>query len=459
MLVLLSAFAQAQESIERLVADDAARLLTHADALVRGEAALVVAAAGRSDLLPKLVDLSRDGDDRTRQRALLALAYLPAPSTVRRLEDQLDSVEGRCTADGSAAAFALGAMRDDQGSGALARVLSTFPYASWKRQHDTLVALLLGLDTRGEPREVTALRRLYDDDANRDPVVRALLLRLLLPVDRTIDLDFVRRTLDHGSDAEVTALLQWLAEAGTPFDASIAEPLERITKKARNEAHRTAALAALTRLRHQPALELANRALTSGGPAECAQGLRTLLAIGGARQRRDLEARVLGETDAARQAALLANFDAPPSAAMVDACARLAASRSSPFALRAAAAVVFAHGDADRAGPLLRDLFRATTDAATLPRLAAALQGQANTPAMSRLLDFAAEPWRQPQRWSALLQVQHPEATRQLLQVLAEPSTPANVLAAALTAWRRPHVPAPKAAGEALPAVLRAIFE
>ncbi|MBL8732129.1 MAG: hypothetical protein JNN13_07145, partial [Planctomycetes bacterium] len=60
MLLLLSAFAQAQESIERLVADDAARLLTHADPLVRGEAALVVAAAGRSALLPKLVDLSRD---------------------------------------------------------------------------------------------------------------------------------------------------------------------------------------------------------------------------------------------------------------------------------------------------------------------------------------------------------------------------------------------------------------
>jgi hypothetical protein len=454
LLVFACGFAHAQDALSDLVAADARRCLHYADADVRGEAALVLAGGADVALQGELLALAKDPQAPARQRALIALGLVGSSAAVQILSDLLAETTVRGDADGVAAAFGLGLVPSERASTAIAQVLSLFAQSSWKRQRDTVLALLLAMASHGPRSETAALRRIYDDDSNRDPEVRGLLLQVLLGNDHSLDDKFVRRVLVRGGEAERVAVLQWFARE-PKNDPEWLAAIERIATEGTTTELRAHALEALTAARHLPALDIALRALREAGPAECAQAMHTLLAIGGPGTLRAAVPRIVDERDPARKAAMIANFAAPLTPEFADQCARLAGDASQPWSLRDAAAQALAHVDGSRAAPLLREAFRLTNDAAALPALARAIGATHDEPvALPRLLDGNTDLRTQGPRWIALIQAEHPEARRQVLAALHPDVRGASPLPG-LRAWRCATViVVPPARPEAIPAVL-----
>ncbi|HEX5054714.1 MAG TPA: hypothetical protein VFZ65_23260 [Planctomycetota bacterium] len=436
------------------------RLLADADPVVRGEAGLIVAAQADPIHHSAILHLARDDDVEARERGILALGLQATPGVTAVLDDLLCDYQTRTQPLGITAAFALGMLPPEHAPAMTSRILTSFLEGSLKRQRDTLLALLLGLRRHEQGSQTTALRRLFDDESLRDPEVRAQLLALLLPVDRTFDAKALRRVLERGSDEERAALLTWLGPNASACDSELVPLLERTALHGSQPEQRALALAVLTRLRHLPALEIAAKALRSSSPIESGQAMRSVLGIGGASMRRALEQRVLDESDPVRKAALLQNYDAPLSTELGDACAHLAADESAPMPLRTAAATLLARSAPERASPILRDLFRATTVDESLGTLAIALLRDApEPPALSRLLDGPVDLRQHPARWQALVAARHPEAVRQVLACLEAPNTSTADRTQALSIWRRTMLLAlPRPRAGSLPAVLQTLL-
>lgn len=456
---LLCAFAQAQDpSLDRLVAGDAAQLLQHSDPIVRGEAAIIAATAGGVANQDALLAMASEPDDEARQRAILALGVLGTPAAVQFLQLRLQDHGTRSGEDGPVLAWALGSMSPRQAGEAQTEVLTQIVQGSFRRQRDTMLGLLLGLSLHTERNNQAALQRLLANEANRDPEVRALLMHLLLPHSAP-DLRQLRRQLERGCDAERDSVLRWLAQE-PKIDDTLLPLLERIAVRATDGGERARALAALTRARHLPTLELAARALRSDHPLEAGQALRSMLTLGGTRLQQALEERVRSETDPVRKQALLAHFDAPPSPELLTEVARVAKDGGQPFALRATAAVMMSRAAPERSAAILCDLFRSTSDDSTLPTLASAIVRLGGEPQpLSRLLEGSSDLRQHPERWQALLRAGHPEALRQALQRFGEDEAPSNLLRTTLLSWRLAMVtPAPRWRSQALPKPLRALL-
>ncbi len=456
---VLCAFAQAQDpAIDRLVSADATRLLRHQDPLVRGEAALVAASSHDRDVLAQVLALANDSHAGCRQRALLALGVFGSPAAVNALDNCLRD-GNRSDADAVVAAFALGMAPEEAASGVVTRVLASVMQGSWKRQRDLLVALLLGISLQTERHDGAALRQLLDNESNRDPEVRGLLLTLLLPVDPTLRGAALDRVLDRGEPAERTAVLRWLGTCDEGIDSELLPHLERIASRGSTAGDRAGALQALARVHHVHAVELATKALRSNEPQEAPAGLATLLELGGARMRAPLEQRLLEERDPACLAALLQHYQAPLSTALADHCAKLATDPAASWSARASATVTLAHHRPERAEPLLRDAFRKTTARSTLLPLALALARAAEPAPLSRLLEPGTRLTDDPTRWIALVRAGHAEARRVLLQQLTARDASASNLATSLSVWRRAEVlRAPHLHGTTLPAALRELL-
>jgi hypothetical protein len=460
--LLLCAIAQPQNDplgVSGLVANDAARHLTDPDPVVRGEAALVVAAWSDPQFHTAMLTIARDPAPEARLRGIMALGLQATPGTATVLDELLTDQQTRTAPEGVVAAFALGLLPPDHAPATTSRVLSSFLHGNLRRQRDALLALLLGMARHEQSLQLTTLRRLFDDESVRDPVLRAQLLHLLLPVDPSFDGPRLLRLIERGSDEERMALFAWLGTNATNDAPDLLVPLERIAKHATSATERCAALQVLTRMRHLPALEIAARALRSSSAAECGQGIRSVLAIAGGSMRGVLDARVVAETDPDRKAAMLANFDAPPSRDLADHCAKLAADARQSLALRTAAARLLARSDMARAQPLLRDLFRVASAPAQLDLLAVDLLAGGELPPLARLLDGVTDPRLHSTRWHALLHAEHPGAVRQLLASIADTALPAGTRAAALTRWREARVlGTPHAVTGETPAVLAALL-
>lgn len=434
-----SARAQAEpDVVARMVATDATPLLAHADATVRGEAALVLAARHEPQNHQAIVSIAKDPDPKAALRGILALGLQASPGTANVLGDLLAEQSSRTGPAGIAAAYALGSLPPDHAPSVVTQLLSSFLQGSLKRQRDVLLALLLGMRQHDQTPQLSALRRLFDDESNRDPEVRGRLLVTLLPIDPTLDGTRLRKLLERGSDEERAVLVGWLAKNPCAADAELLAPIERLATHGNRPELRASALATLTRLRHLPALELAAKALRSEHAVEVAQGASSALQIGGSSMRHALERHLCAETDPERQTAILSVWSAPPSTELADLCARLAGDRSKPMGLRTAAALTLSRADGERASPLLRDLFRDADQPELLADLAAAMKRSAgieNVP-LTRLVNGTTDLRQHPERWRALLSTGHPEAVRQLLAKLQSRGAPADDLAAALAAWR-----------------------
>jgi hypothetical protein len=185
-----------------------------------------------------------------------------------------------------------------------------------------------------------------------------------------------------------------------------------------------------------------------------------MLSLGGASVVSVLERHLADGTNHERQAALLAGYIAPLSCELSDMCARLGADALQPLSLRTAAATALARTAPQRSIPMLRDLFRTTPQRSALPALAGTLMRVEPTPPpLARLLEEPVDLRQHPERWEALLQAGHPEATRAVLQCLTPPRDAAADVAMALGLWRRTMVlPPVRTVCAAAPAVLRKVL-
>ncbi|MFK7741261.1 MAG: hypothetical protein AB8H80_13155 [Planctomycetota bacterium] len=463
-------------AIEQLITNDAAARLQDRDPTIRGEAALLVGAAAAAESHADstgfaagaaarstgfdaaqeqlLLEMARQPEPEARHRALIALGLFGSPAAIQHLENILHTVAGRSSDSGVLAAYALGMADPARAGTGPARTLSLFPRGSWKKQHDALTALLLGLAHTGVIREnargeLGSLRRLFDNDANRAPAVRGLLLDLMLPIDSSWSADELCNTLRRGSEQEQLAVLNWLARrpppqptqpASSPPNEDLREMLVGIAKRDQDSRIRTRALRALTRIGYLPALDLAARSLRRQSPAECAQGLTTIFAIGGASARGALAQHVRQEKNVLKKAALLDAFAAPPTPELLSHCVKLAIDAAMPLRTRAAAARLVARGAPSRAVPLLRDLFRSCgeDDAAELASIARALQRtEAEPTELRRLLQSPATLPNHPAHWTALLRAGHAGAQRAVLEQLQAADARPEHVATALRAWRK----------------------
>lgn len=439
--------------LERIVAEDARKLLAHADAVVRGEAAMVVAGAGQRDSAVTLQQLAVDPAPAARQRALLALGQLADAGTVLRLDECLRANSDRSEQDAVAAAFALGLSPATVAHGALSQLFNTIVQSSWKRQRDPLLAVLLGLSANPDTVDPVPLRRLYDDASNRDPEVRALLLHLLLKHEKQTADDratWLRRVLARDSEAERDVALRHLVGEAPPTDQELLRQVGWMASHGSTGALRAQALRALARWRHPLARAVAEAALGGDDAATAGEGMRTLSANADAKTLTELGALALAEQRPPVKAALLAGFLAPLPAPLRDQCVQLAADTSAPVAVRSAAALALARAEPTRAETLLRDVFRSCELAPQLAALAQAMAtGSAPVP-LDRLLPHGIDLRLDPERWIALLRAGHPEAERQVLMHLQDRNATADTLRTTLRVWRRAHgfdVPAWRAGG------------
>ena len=458
-IVATCGFAQhaAPRGIARLIAQDAARALSSDDPRVRGEAALLVAAGAGHDHEARLLALATDPAPAARRRALLALGLLATPVAVERLEAALRTADARSSDDGVVAAYALGLVPVERASTSVARTISRFRRGSWKRQHDALLALLQAMATQPERSELGALRLLREEESMRAEDLRGALLTLLLPIDSSLERRELERVLRRGSAPERRAIAEWICELAPGARAAWREELLRLAQRDRDADVRALAIDGLARAREPRVLEFAARALDSAAAAERHAAAAAMLAVGGVSGRDRLEEHLLGEPDAAPLGPVLEALQAPPSPALVDLAAGLAADSAAPARCRVAAAELLGRSAPARAVPLLRALFRRVPEPELLARTARALAQCSPTPApLTQLIMPPATLVEDVPRWRALLAAGHPDAARQVLATLQDPSANDDARAAALTAWRQATVleareSAPGALAEILP--------
>lgn len=457
-LALAAACASAQIAPPTLRPELAAAVvarLADADPVVRGEAALLAALDATPAIEAKLLALAKDDQPAARLRARIALGRCRREAALDALILHLDD-GSHGDDDAIADAFGLG-LAGFEGEAAIARVLIAAEHASWKRRRDVVLALLLGLRGDARPTATAALRRAYDDDSNRDPEVRALLLARLVAHDPSLDDKALRRALERDALPERLAALRGLAAANRPVTGDLLADVARLAGHAPEDEARAAALATLARVGSPQAHTLAAKAVRAGGPATAAEALRVLRQTDGAVALRAVAAQLLGERDPARAAALLAGFDAPPPAELRDRCAALAADAANPPALRAAAAMLLARAEPARGSPLALALFRRDAGPDALAGLAVALQRDpAGVPPTRATLPDGLDLARATSRWSALLAAHHGEALELAAKAIAGDPTVAPPLPA-LRALRAAFV-LPEPTHPAAPAVLRALL-
>ena len=452
-------FAQhaAPRGVARLIAQDAARALSSDHPRVRGEAALIVAAGAGHDHEARLLALATDPAPAARRRALLSLGLLATPAAVERLEAALQTADARSCDDGVVAAYALGLVPVERASTSVARTISRFRRGSWKRQHDALLALLQAMATQPERSELGALRLLREEESMRAEDLRGALLTLLLPIDSSLERRELERILRRGGAPERRAVAQWICELPPGARAAWREELLRLAQRDRDADVRALAIGGLAEAREVRVLEIAARALDSAAAAERRAAAAAMLAVGGASARDRLEQHLLGEPETATLGPVLEALQAPPSPALVDLAARLAADSAAPARCRIAAAELLGRSAPARAVPLLRGLFQRVSEPELLARTARALAQSSTAPApLTQLVAPPATLVEDVPRWRALLAAGHPDAARQVLVTLQNPSVDDDVRAAALKAWRQATVlDAREGAPAALTEILR----
>jgi len=443
----------AARAAQAAAADEVAAMRSRAQALladrdpeVRGEAALVLATIGTADAGVDPFDIalrvSKDPAEPARLRGIMALGVLGRPGVEVRLESLLLESAARPTLDAAAAALALGRLDDRHPGIAVETYLSRFQASSYRRHRDVLLALLVGLRGQEHPSKVRALQDLAEDEALKDSLLRRLLLEVLAETPHGLPADAVDEMLESRDPVDRAIGARLAIRAGAETPAAVLVRLERLASRDPHPDVRAAALEALTRARHLPALELAAHAATSPHPVEAAQGVRTAVTLGGGAMARALEGRILAERKVPLQVALMDALPGPWSDAYVDRCRELAADRRRPAGVRCQAALVLAAAGRTDAAPLLRNLFSSVEGEGALPQLAAAILAiSAEPPPLDRF--HRAGGALDPDRLHALMVAGHPDAGAALLEALDAPDAD---VAGLLRSWRR-------ARGTALPSV------
>jgi hypothetical protein len=440
-----------------LVVRAASQHLDSSDPVARGEAALLVAIDATPAREARLLALAVDPAPATRRRARIALGLCGTPAAIAALARMVASDDD--ADDRIAAAFGLGLASGPDAETTIAAVLVGVVHGSWKRNRDLVVALLLGMERDPSPTATAALRHVLDDDANRDPDVRALMAARVVRFDRSLDDKALRRLLQRARAGERTAILTALADTpDVPLGGALLADLADAAAHDGDAGVRAAALAALARAHHLPALELAARAVRVGAPVEARAAMRCLRRLGGVGMLRAAAPLVAAEDDAERAEALLDAFDAPPPPQLLDRCRELATDGRKPWSLRAAAAALLARAEPAQGAVVLRELFRLCRDARVLPRLAAALVAAEREPTpLPRRFPLDTAPGSDPERWAALLRADADGALGAVTAALvgSPGAAPPRVALAACRAGRVLTAPTHPAAPAVLAEALR----
>jgi hypothetical protein len=426
--------APSASSLARWIERDTGKLLAHADERVRAEAALTMAPDPQCEAT--LLSLAAAGDEHVHRAAAVALGRLGTPRAIQWLHEQLRDETVRQSERGPVLGFALGAAPPAAASSATADVLTRLCRGNWRRQRDTLLAMLLAMTTTPARHEPAALRFVLEAPANRDDEVRALLLHLLLPLDGGLSPRHVDRALDADGERQQLAVLEWLALAPAAAFEPWVSAVERIAHRGASDRHRAAAQTALARHGHSDALAAAQRTFAGDDPAASAAAMLTVLSLGGTSAVADVERQLRSDRNDARLAARLRRFPLSPSAALLERAATIASDARQPNELRATAALLVARGDGARAAPLLRETFGLVTDADLLSTLA------------HELILLGADTGLLPRgdaivHRGALVAAGHTGTLRAVLQDL-DHDAPAPLALAALATWRiarGPHAP------------------
>lgn len=440
--LLLHALSPAQAQVETSPSSDdqmvaaAQRLCRASDPIVRGEAALVLAGHGDTKHHLLVLSVAKDPAQEARLRGLLALGLLGAPGCEHVLREQIEGSSTRPQPEGVTAAFALGRLPDAHAPALVSDQLGRVLGASFKRQHDVLLALVLGLTTHAAQAQRLALLQLLDSASLRELDLRIAVLQALARIPNGLDRDRWSALMAKGSAEERRAVLQC-----TPRLACAAElqPLAAdLCSRDADPGVRAQALATLTQLRHPNTLDLARRALTSAAPEEAAQAVRSLWLLGGSSVADELGA-ALRSAPASTLSAMLMECAAPMNEVTQAFVHKVAADRASGPALRTAAALALGRAKVPAAAPLLRDAFVATQDAALLRVLAPVLLHiDSAVPSLDRLHQgsSATELALQPERLTALLLAGHPAAEAFCVSIVTQKGQPPAAVQGALRAWR-----------------------
>lgn len=411
-----------------------AQTLVHdRDPEVRGEAVLLLAASrdlpAGGDVFGVALRASKDPAPAARLRGILALGLLGETGVEVRLAELLG---GEPSTETEAAALALGMLADSHPGIAVEAYFTKFEGSSYRRQRGTLLAMLVGLGLEPHPSKIRALQDLFDDDALKHPDVRILLYEALGAVAHGLTDEDIDEMVEH-RDARIRALgARWTVEDTEPSESRLAT-LEKLAQRDPDENVRAAALDALTRARHLPALEIAAKAATSRDPIEAAQGMRSAARLGGGAMSQALEDRILSTRRPALQAALMAALPGPWTDRYLETCAELAIDTRRPADLRCAAALTLAAAGNAEAAPILRTLFASQAGRDHLPALARALIGlTTEPPALDHLHPEGKT--LDAERLEALLAAGHEGAAGAWLEAFARADAPR---AALLRAWRR----------------------
>ena len=355
------------------------RAIRHEDPAVRGEAALALAAAVKTQGLQAL-----DGDLEALRKiaaepkplahvpAILALGLI-APTGVEVTLGEL--FEQDAPSRRQAVAFAFGCLPDSLPTPTFDDFLAAVPGGSYSRNRAVLNAWLAGVacsaghhsEESPAGRHQTTLRFLIEDVANRDSSIRVFAASALYAIDHVLDPELVE-TLRSSKQASTQALGIELTEPGALDNLELRSRFTRIARRDRSSKVRAAALHTLIDARAFSVLELAARAIASEDGAEVAAGVRIILSYGGHRQRRDLEAATQERTPAERQR-ILDGWDGPISPSFGKALLADGLDRELPIELRASALQLCANAGEPRARKAILALLAKTDLPALRSRL------------------------------------------------------------------------------------------
>lgn len=434
----------------RLLIADATRWIHSKDPVIRGEAALVLAAQPSQNNLEHIAAVAKADPSPARLRGILALGYLGMAGNELYLEQLLEESRTRPQPEGIAAAFSIGTLPPERLTSTVTAYLSRVVGMSVTRQGAVLLALLTALNSDALPPDHLreGLRQLLDDGALRDPALRQALLRAYGRIPGAIDDQLLDNILENDAPNESRALLQALAEVlanSRKADPERTKRYEHIARKDSDPAVRAAALALLTLARHESALQLAEKALNSKHPVEVKQGTTTALQLGGARVHTMLATR-LPALSPNNQTAMLQALSGPMPKDLQDACMPLATNRQSPLALRTAALLALASAEVKAIQPLLRDAFLENEEPTALIPLACAIQQLHDSPPALRRLHRGPKPEDllfETQRLRALLVAGHPRALRLCMEQLRNEKADPQATASLLRAIRLSLLPTP----------------
>ncbi len=430
----------AQEPAPRAFAQRARELLTDPAPRVRGEAALVLAAARDPADHEALRRIAGEPQQESAQRALIALGILAAPGTSQILLPLLPEPGGKFDDRAVVAAFALALLPDEQGSAELARVLVRTRQGSFRRQQPLLHALALGSSMRSGTMHAGALEQLLHDESLKDPQVRALLLQALARIEGMPADDDLGAALASAHGEERAAGMRILASRPSP--AAWLEQAMRMQGRDPDPQVRALALALLTRARHPQALERAMSALRTEDRDEAAQAVRTLLQLGGGALRGAVESSIRSQPEAAHASAMLLAYRGPPSETMASWCREVALDARKPVELRAAAAMVARDAVGEDLRQVLATGLQDSTDPDVRNAAAAALRGAEVDLDLARLAPASAlHAERSGRVLGALLATGHPQATAHALHLLQDAEAGTALRTAVLTAVRTALLP------------------